>query len=97
MPYSKIKPWQREIKVPQNASLAYAKYEPMRAGRNMLFPHRWCGIPLSLAAGDRALRRGKFNQGVYSVKNGVKRVWYWLLSAGGEQQQPREEARCSIN
>ena len=30
-------------------------------------------------------------------KNGVKRVWYWLLSAGGEQQQPPEEARCSIN
>jgi hypothetical protein len=29
------------------------------------------------------------------VKNLVKRVWYWLLSAGGEQQQPHEEARCS--
>jgi hypothetical protein len=45
----------------------------------------------------RALRGGKFNRGVYSVKNLVKRVWYWLLSAGGEQQQPHEEARCSIN
>jgi hypothetical protein len=42
-----------------------------------------------------ALRRGKFNQGVRSVKDGVKRVWYRLLSAGGEQQQPHEEARCS--
>ena len=44
-----------------------------------------------------ACRRGKFNQGVSSVKNLVKRVWYWLLSAGGERQQPPEEARCSIN
>ena len=61
------------------------------------FPHRWCGIPLSLAAGDPRPAGGKFNQGVYSVKNGVNRVWYRLLSAGGEQQQPREEARCSIN
>jgi hypothetical protein len=43
----------------------------------------------------RALRGRKFNQGIYSVKNLVKRVWYWLLSAGGEQQQPHEEARCS--
>jgi hypothetical protein len=43
----------------------------------------------------RALRGGKFNQGVYSVKSGVKRVCYQLLSAGGEQQQPHEEARCS--
>jgi hypothetical protein len=61
------------------------------------FTHRWYGIPLSLAAGDPRLRRGKFNQGVSSLKNLVKRVWYWLLSAGGEQQQPPEEARCSIN
>jgi hypothetical protein len=43
----------------------------------------------------RALQGGKFNQGVYSVKNLVKRAWYCLLSAGGEQQQPHEEARCS--
>jgi hypothetical protein len=63
----------------------------------MLFTHRWCGIPLSLAVGDPRLRRGKFNQGVSSVKNSVKRVWYWLLSAGGKQQKPPEEARCSIN
>jgi hypothetical protein len=61
------------------------------------FTHRWCGIPLSLAVGDPRLRRGKFNQGVSSVKNLVKRVWYWLLSAGGEQQPAPEEARCSIN
>jgi hypothetical protein len=61
------------------------------------FTQRWCGIPLSLAVADLRLRRGKFNQGVSSVKNGVNRVWYWLLSAGGEQQQPPEEARCSIN
>jgi len=59
------------------------------------FTHRWCGITLSLLPAIRALRGGKFNQGVYSVKNLVKRVWYWLLSAGGEQQQPHEEARCS--
>jgi len=52
------------------------------------FTHRWCGIPLSLAVGDPRLRRGKFNHGVSSVKNSVKRVWYWPLSAGGEQQQP---------
>jgi hypothetical protein len=55
----------------------------------------WCGITLSLAAGDPRPAGGKFNQGVYSVKNLVKRVWYWLLSAGGEQQKPHEEARCS--
>jgi hypothetical protein len=50
---------------------------------------------LSLAVGDPRLRRGKFNQGVSSVKNLVKRVWYWLLSAGGEQQQPlkRQDAQ----
>jgi hypothetical protein len=38
------------------------------------FTHRWCGIPLSLAVGDPRLRRGKFDQGVSSVKNSVKRV-----------------------
>jgi hypothetical protein len=35
--YSKIKPWQRATKVPQNASLIDAKCEPTPAGRNMLF------------------------------------------------------------
>jgi hypothetical protein len=35
--YSKIKPAARD-KVPQNASLIDAKYEPTPAGRNMLFP-----------------------------------------------------------
>jgi hypothetical protein len=61
-----------------------------------------CSLPIGgaesrcpLLPAIRALRGGKFNQGVYSVKNLVKRVWYWLLSAGGEQQQPHEEARCS--
>jgi hypothetical protein len=48
-----------------------------------------------LLSAIRALRRGKFHQGVCSVKDGVKRVCYWLLSAGGEQQRPHEEARCS--
>jgi hypothetical protein len=50
-----------------------------------------------LLSAIRACGAGSFNQGVSSVKNLVKRVWYWLLSAGGEQQQPAEEARCSIN
>jgi hypothetical protein len=45
----------------------------------------------------RALRGGKFNQGVYSVKYLVKRVWYWLLSAGGEQQQPVNRQDAQIN
>jgi hypothetical protein len=40
-------------------------------------------------------RRGKFNQGVSSVKNLVERVLHWLLRAGGEQQQPlkRQDAQ----
>jgi len=72
----------------QNASLR-------RLAGTCSFTHRWCEIPLSLAVGDPRLRRGKFNQGVSSVKNLVKRVWYWLLSAGGEQQQPlkRQDAQ----
>jgi hypothetical protein len=56
---------------------------------------RTCSFPIGgaesrrpLLPAIRALRGGKFNHGVYSVKNGVKSVWYWLLSAGGEQQQP---------
>jgi hypothetical protein len=61
------------------------------------FTHRWCGIPLSLAVGDPRLRRGKFNQGVSSLKNLVKRVCYWLLSAGGEQQQPLKRQDAQIN
>jgi hypothetical protein len=59
------------------------------------FTQLLCGITLSLSAGDPRPAGGKFNQGVYIVKNLVKRVWYWLLIAGGKQQQPHEEARCS--
>ena len=61
----------------------------------MLFPIGGAEFRCPLLPAIRALRGGKFNQGVSSVKNGVKRVWYWLLSAGGEQPQPPEEARCS--
>jgi hypothetical protein len=59
------------------------------------FTHRWCGIPLSLAVGDPRLRRGKFNQGVSSVKNSVKRVWYWLLVLAGNSNSPlkRQDAQ----
>jgi hypothetical protein len=70
--YSKIKPWQRDIKVPQNASLAYAKYEPMPAGRNMLFPPSVVRIPAvpccrrsapcGAASSTRRLQRQKLGQ-----------------------------------
>jgi hypothetical protein len=65
----------------QNASLR-------QLAETCSFTHRYYGMPLSLAVGDPRLRRGKFNQGVSSVKNGAKRVCCWLLSAGGEQQHP---------
>jgi hypothetical protein len=72
----------------QNASLR-------RLAGTCSFTHRWCGIPLSLAVGDPRLRRGKFNQGVSSVKNGVNRGWYWLLSAVGNSNRPmkRQDAQ----
>jgi hypothetical protein len=41
-----------------------------------------------LLSAIRALRRGKFNQGVCTLKDGVKRVWFWPRSVVGEQQQP---------
>jgi hypothetical protein len=41
-----------------------------------------------LLSAIRALRRGKFNQGVCTVKDGVKRVGYWPRSVVGEQQRP---------
>ena len=41
------------------------------------------------------LRRAKFDLGVRSVKDGIKGVWYWSLTATAEQQSPIQEARCS--
>jgi hypothetical protein len=66
------------------------------AGRNMLF-HPSVVRPLPLAVGDPRLRPGKFNQGVSRVKNGVKRVWYWLLSPGGNSNSPLKRQDGQIN
>jgi hypothetical protein len=74
---------------------AYANESLRQLAGTCSFTHRWRGIPLSLAVGDPRLRRGKFNQDVSSVNNGVKHVWYWLLSAGGNGNSPlkRQDAQ----
>jgi hypothetical protein len=61
------------------------------------FTQLWCGITLPLAAGDPRPAGGKFNQGVYSVKNLVKRVWYWLLGVVGNSNSPMKRQDAQIN
>jgi hypothetical protein len=62
----------------------------------MLFHPSLVRNPLSLAVGGPRLRRGEFTRSVSSLKDGVKRAWYWRLSAGGEQQQPHEEQDAQL-
>jgi hypothetical protein len=46
------------------------------------------GIQLSLAVGGRRLRRGEFTRGVCSLKDAVKRAWYWRLVLVGNSNSP---------
>jgi hypothetical protein len=55
-----------------------------------------CGITLPFAACDPRPALGRFNQGVYSVKNLVRRVWYWLLTAGGNTNSPMKRQGAQL-
>jgi hypothetical protein len=95
--YSKIKPWQRATKVPQNAPLLYAKYQPTPAGRNMLVHPsvvRNPVVPCCRRSAPAALQvqSGRFQR----QKLGKTCLVLALKCWRGTATDP-EEARCSIN